>query len=236
MATGPLPAAAERPHPALPYGGSCPPPVSGADLARRIAAAELAEGLAHDLRNQLTVVAAAVQLARDTLAGGLEAELLDRAWNSAMRAAGLLDDLLRYCGGEEGDGAAADPAEALESAVAGAWRYCAAHRVRLEMRAAAGLPAVRGQAPAVRVLFLYLLREAARRCPPGAVLVAEAVADGRDVLLRVRTEPGDMAPKAPPEAGPDAEMLEALALEVGAALDLATSTPQVRLAARPGLR
>jgi signal transduction histidine kinase len=226
-----LSVAADRPHAYEP----CPAPGSAADLARRIAAAELAEGLAHDLRNQLTVVATAVQIAREALTGGLEAELLDRAWHSAMRAARLLDELLRYCDGDDGDGGASDPAEALESAVAGAWRYCAARRVRLEMRAAAGLPSVRGPAPAVRVLFLYLLREAAGRCSPGAVLVAEAVPDGGDVLLRVRAEPGAATPTPLPESGPEAEMLEALAREVGASLDLGVPTPQVRLAGRPGL-
>jgi signal transduction histidine kinase len=233
VTTRPVSVAPQRSRP-LPRGGARGPGAEGSALARRLAVADLAEGLAHDLRNQLTVVAASIQMARDGLAEGLDGDLLDRAWRSAMRAARLVDDLLRYCEGDDVGTGAADPAEALESAVAGAWRHCASRRVRLEMRAAEQLPRVRGPAPAVSVLFLYMLRAVADRCPAGGVLVAEVVAEGPDVVLYLRALPEGGAPRQDPEAMPrtepaDAEMLYALAREVGAQLDLAAPAPQVRL-------
>jgi hypothetical protein len=211
---------------------------AAAGMVRRLAVAELAEGLAHDLKNQLTVVAASVQLARDLGGGGRE-ELLERAWQSAMRAARLMDEMLRYTQGvlsPEGD---ADAYEALETAVAGAWGYCGSRRVQLEMRPQPSLPRVHGAGPALRILLLYLLRWVADRCPPESRLVAEAsVADG-GVVMRMHALAADgglvaVAPSAgaeePPGGGEHSvRVLQALATEAQVSLDLSAATPVVRL-------
>jgi|GEM_PF-5433694 len=156
----------------------------GTAYVQRLAVAELAEGIAHDLKNQLTVVAASVQLARGVAEGG-QNDLLERAWRAAMRAAHLMDEMLRYTHGSFGTMADADAGEALETAVAGAWGYCSARGVQLEMRLGASLPRVVGSAPALRVLLLHTLRWVADRCPPEGRLVAEACSDDRGVSIQM---------------------------------------------------
>lgn len=224
------PDAKGAPHPAAEVA---PEPVR-AD--HRIAVAELAEGLAHDLRNQLTVVAASVQLARELSLSREQRQLLDRAWRSAMRSAGLVDDMLRYAEGDW-EAAEADAAEVLETAVAGAWRHCASLHVRLEMRAAQELPAVSGPPAALRLFLLSLLRNAAEHCPAGTRVIAQVAADGREaVLFRIEAVAADGRPVALPlaergsGAREDGVGLHALAEQLGATLDLAASSPTVRFA------
>lgn len=140
------------------------------------ALAELAEGLAHDLKNQLTVVGAAVQLARGRDAGDAD-DFLDRAWRAAMHAAGLVDEVLAYArGGGQDDGEqSSDLADALETAVAGAWGHAARCGVELEMRCATlRLPAVDCHPAGLRLLLVRLLRRSAEACGPGAHLLVEA--------------------------------------------------------------
>jgi len=206
----------------------------GPALVRRLAVAELAEGLAHDLKNQLTVVAASVQLARDVPGSGRD-ELLERAWRSAMRAARLMDEMLRYAQGGACAEDDVDACEALETAVAGAWGYCGARGVQLEMRLESGLPRVRGAAPALRILLLHLLRWVGDRCPAECRLVAEASVRHGGVTVRLIARSADnVEVEVAPVGGQDAEglaasVLEALAAEVGAVLDLGPSGPSAWL-------
>jgi len=223
-----------------------PAPSGGAEWVRRMAVAELAEGLAHDLKNQLTVVAASVQLARGMDPARRE-ELLDRAWRSAMRAARLMDEMLRYTqGGGVDPGEATDVAEAVETAVAGAWGYCGARGVPLEMRLDAGLPAVRAGAPALRMLLLYLVRWSADHSPSGCRLVVRARTVHDAVVVRIRRlrssdavvalgVRGDVPGRE--RRGTDWVVVQALAEEVGAALEPgADGGPGVRLPVADGPR
>jgi hypothetical protein len=158
--------------------------------------ADLVEGLAHDLKNQLTVVAASVQLARQT-AEGSAPDLLDRAFDAAMRAAGMLDEMLRYTRhGAVSPQAQSDVAEVLETAVAAAWTYCAARRVALEMWPAPGLPPVRAPAAALRVLCWRLLCTLAEGLPAGGSVVAVAEAMPDDVVLQLRVHPAPRPARA----------------------------------------
>ncbi len=172
-------------------------------IARRLAMADLVEGLAHDLKNQLTVVAASVQLARGTAGETSAADLLDRAFLAAMRAAGLLDEMLSYTrSGATPRQAEADVGEALETAVAGAWSYCGARCVDVEMCAALGLPLVCAPPAALRVLFWRLLCYMADTVRPGVRLLVGAEPVDGSVALRVRVRPPERstagtAPVAP---------------------------------------
>ena len=201
------------------------------DLARRTAVAELAEGIAHDLKNQLTVVAASVQLARDTGAGERQ-DLLDRAWRSAMRAARLMDDMLRYTRGADPVCGDADAGEALETAIAAAWGYCGGRHVHLEMRSEPDLPRVAGSASALRVLLLHLLRWAADLSPANCRLIASAarVGDGIGISISIRTADEAGATLAFTEAirAVPGEIV-ALAAQTGAVLDPAPQGPCVWL-------
>ena len=168
-------------------------------IARRLAMADLVEGLAHDLKNQLTVVAASVQLARGTAAETSAADLLDRAFLAAMRAAGLLDEMLSYTrSGVAPRQAEAEVGEALETAVAAAWSYCGARGVDVEMCAALGLPRVCAAPAALRVLFWRLLCYMADTVRPGVrLLVGAEPADGA-VAFRVRVCPAERAAAGAP--------------------------------------
>ncbi len=206
------------------------PAWGGGDLARRTAVADLAEGIAHDLKNQLTVVAASVQLARELPAGDRQ-DLLDRAWRSAMRAARLMDDMLRYTRGigtADGD---ADACEALETAVAGAWGHCCGRGVHLEMRLEPGLPRVAGSTSALRVLLLHMLRWSADQCPPDCRLVAAAQAGpgGISVQFRPATADGQALAFPGSERGVPGD-LAALVVQTGAAVRVDASGPSVWLA------
>lgn len=202
------------------------PAADGTAYVQRLAVAELAEGIAHDLKNQLTVVAASVQLARGVADGG-QHDLLERAWRAAMRAAQLMDEMLRYTHGGFGTGVDADAAEALETAVAGAWGYCSARGVQLEMRLGESLPRVVGSAPALRVLLLHLLRWVADRCPPDGRLVAEACPEDGGVGIHMRLLDGEghechlgarVAGTADAGAGIEVAVLQALAGQAGVRL------------------
>ena len=209
---------------------------------QRLAVAELAEGIAHDLNNQLTVVVASVQLAR-AAAEGVQSDLLERAWRGAMRAAHLMDEMLRYTHGSRGPSTDADAAEALETAVAGAWAYCSARGVHLEMRQDPDLPRVVGCASALRVLVLHLLRWVVDRCPPESRLVAEACANGGDVSIRMhsldvlgrecmlRSRAGVLAPM---DSGIESAVLQALANQAGVRLAHEGACPELLLRAATG--
>lgn len=187
-------------------------------MLQRLAVAELAEGIAHDLKNQLTVVAASVQLAKGVADGGRQ-DLLERAWRAAMRAARLMDEMLRYTHGIRQAPDPVDAAEALETAVAGAWSYFAARGVQLEMRLDGDLPRVVGSAPAVRVLLLHALRGGADRSAPRGRLVAQASVESAGV--RIRLLPYDAAGQES-HLGGAAErfaLLEALADQAGVTLE-----------------
>lgn len=154
-------------------------------LLQRLAAVDLAEGIAHDVKNQLTVVVAALHMVSQRV-GPAEAELLSRARGSAMRAAELMDELVRYArepGGVEGG---ADVAAALETAVAGCWGYSGARGVRLEMRVADPLPAVTTAAPLLRLLLVHAIRWVTDWSPADARLVAEAAPAGNGIAIRLQ--------------------------------------------------
>lgn len=193
--------------------------LASADEAQRLALVELAEGVAHDLKNQLTVVAASVQLARSSAGQGRD-DLLERAWRSAMRAAQLMDEIVRYSHGEADPGAGpADAAEVLETAVAAVWGYGAKRDVALEMHPGVGMPQVAGSAPALRVLLLHLLRAAVDRCPPESRLVAEAASEGRGVSIRLRLQGAADHKRLLLADAPDRQtLLQALAHQAGATL------------------
>jgi len=223
-------------------GGAADAPLrEGTAFVQRLAVAELAEGIAHDLKNQLTVVAASVQLARGVAERGQD-DLLARAWRAAMRAAQLMDEMLRYTHGGAEPGVDADAAEVLETAVAGAWGYCGALGVQLEMRLAADLPRVAGSAPALRVVLLHALRWIADRCPAGGRLIAEARAADPGVNVRLRVldaagngfAPGSRADNGASTAAGGAmewAMLQALARQAGARLADAGDCPALLLRA-----
>lgn len=202
---------------------------NGGDLARRTAVAELAEGIAHDLKNQLTVVAASIQLAKDTN-GGERHDLLERAWRSAMRAARLMDDMLRYARGTEPVSGEANAGEALETAIAGAWGYCGARRVHLEMRLEPDLPRVVGSAPALRVFLLHVLRWSADLSPPDCHLVVLAAPAHAGVSIHIHAAPADGDGLRFPgsSCGVPAE-IAALAAQTGAVLDVDSQGPCVWL-------
>lgn len=169
-------------------------------LARRLAMADLAEGLAHDLKNQLTVVAASVQLARTPCSDPLSQDFLDRAFRATMRAARLLDEMLSYT---RASGAPqeidADLAEALETAVAAAWSHCSARSVDVVLPSAVEVPRVAAPPVALRVLLWRLLCHIADRARPGGCLFTEAVVtdDGVGLWVCLRPSEGDEARDAP---------------------------------------
>lgn len=219
--------------------GSRPP--EGVDLAHRLALVDLAGGIAHEVKNQLTVVTASIQLARGSANLSVSGEyLLGRAWAAAMRAASLVDDMLVYAQGSAGDrGEGADVSEAVESAVAELWDAFAGLDVRLEMQTTA-MPRVAVGGAALRVLVAHMLRLAAEAVRPGTSVVVDAVRDGETVRVRLRSPEAPQGRAAHPEAAaghhagePSAwEVTVNLAREVGATLERDMGWPALVLPIR----
>ncbi len=232
-ASGMMGVAGSRSIPRHPHDGTV------TSCHRQRALEDLAEGLAHDLKNQLTVVGAAVQLARGRDARGAD-DFLDRAWRAAMRAAGLVDEVLAYSravGMADGP-QCSDLAVALETAVAGTWSYAARCGVALEMRfAVQQLPAVNCSPTGLRLLLVHLLRRSTDACCPGVHLVVEAGQCGSMATVAVQRvlPPSDLGADArqtgaeSPHRGwvCDLDEVCALAEEVGAFCTARSSGPVV---------
>jgi hypothetical protein len=204
------------------------PALEGVPLLRRLAAVDMAEGVAHDVKNQLTVVVAAVQMVSDRVPPE-QAALLERASHCAMRAAQLMDELLRAARDAEAPPAATDVASALETAVAGAWGYCAARGVRLEMRLDPGLTTVAAPGGELRLLLLHAIRWLADLCPAETYLTADASPAGRGAAIRLTARAvGGAAHPWNPGAWPG--VLCGLAAESGVRLGMEGHTPTLYLA------
>lgn len=156
-------------------------------LIRRLAAVDMAEGIAHDVKNQLTVVVAAVQMVGQRVPPE-QAELLRRARNCAMRAAELMDELVRFARDAATVSESVDAAAALETAVAGSWGYCGARGVRLELRVPAALPQVAAPGAELRLLLLHAIRWLAGESPANARLIVEGAPAGNGVAVRFHVE------------------------------------------------
>ena len=190
-------------------------------LMRRLAAVDMADGIAHDVKNQLTVVVAAVQMVSQR-ASGADAELLLRARNAAMRAGELMDELVgAACRSAVGG---TDVGSALETAVAAGWAYCGARGVRLEMRLAGSLAPAAVPGPAIRLLLLHAIRWVADACPTDALVVAEALAAGHGAAVRLRVEGPEW--DGPREWPPE---IRALAEDAGVRLGIAGGVPTLYL-------
>jgi hypothetical protein len=206
-------------------------PDDPAGWARRLAVVDLVEGLVHDLKNQLTVAAAALQLARATASEARVEVILERGFDAVMRAGSLVDEMLRYARRSSAGPVAADAREALETAVASAWHRCRSRGVGLELRAADELPPVRVPGSALRLVLWRVLVALTEGAPPGTRLVADAWWAGDQVTLGLRVQPppepagAEAAAAAGSEDGVvpwETQVIEALAQEAG-----------VRLAWRP---
>ncbi len=209
------------------------PDAEGSTLPlRRLAVVDMAEGAAHDLKNQLTVVVTAVQMVREHVAAE-DAALLDRAVHAAMRAASQMDELLRLARGSGANAERADVTTALETAVAGTWGYCAARGVQLELRAAADLPLVAGSLAGIQLVLLHSIRAIADRLAADSRLVAEAVPHGAGVavLLRALNRQGQEVGASNP---PWPASLRELATDAGLRLGQRANLPAVYLPTERG--
>ncbi len=189
---------------------------------RRLALADLAAGMAHEVKNQLTVVAMSIQMALQGV--GPDPAMLQNAWSAAMRAAALVDEILDYTRGTAvREGAGAGVAEAVESAVAGMWDTFTARQVRLEMAPVPQSLVVAVRPAALRVMITQMLELAVQAMPPGTCVVVDAVQDVDQVrvMLAGNTAPVPFwAEAASRDAVPRSawEIMVTLACQAGAVL------------------
>jgi signal transduction histidine kinase/DNA-binding response OmpR family regulator len=161
--------------------------------------------VAHDLRNPLT----AIRMDADMLAavlrpqvGPFERDSLDRIVSITKRMDGLIQDLLEVSRMERGtlalEALPRDPAAMLREAAESLLPLAAAHGLRLEVDAPAGLPAVMADPERVVQVVSNLVGNAVKFAPEGgAVTLACAPGEGE-----VRFSVTDTGPGIPPEQVP----------------------------------
>jgi signal transduction histidine kinase len=161
--------------------------------------------VAHDLRNPLTAIRMdaemLVHMIGPTL-GPFQRESLERIYAITGRMDGLIQDLLEVSRMERGTLALElfprDPAAMLAEAAHALRPLAAAHRLRLEVDAAAGLPPVHVDSARVVQIVSNLVGNAVKFTPEGgAVTLSAAQAEGE-----VRFAVTDTGPGIPPEQVP----------------------------------
>ncbi|HEY0021180.1 MAG TPA: hybrid sensor histidine kinase/response regulator [Longimicrobium sp.] len=161
--------------------------------------------VAHDLRNPLTAIRMDAEMLSSMLrpsVGPFERESLDRIMAITGRMDGLIQDLLEVSRMERGtlvlETFPRDPAAMLAESAHALRPLAAAHGLRLEVDAAAGLPPVHADGERVVQVLSNLVGNAVKFTPRGgAVTLACAPGEGE-----VRFWVEDTGPGIPPEQVP----------------------------------
>lgn len=158
--------------------------------------------LSHDLRTPVAAIRARLEPLAERAAGPDKAEL-DRLAEDVVRLEALLLDLFAVARSDAGRlpvrTAACDAAELVRGVVE-TFRPLAWQRGRVELLAAAHapLPRVLADPGRLRQVLGNLVHNAVRACPPGGVVLVEAVPDAGGARLSVR----DTGPGLPEGADP----------------------------------
>ncbi|MBX9585087.1 MAG: PAS domain S-box protein, partial [Gemmataceae bacterium] len=146
----------------------------GREAAKLDAVGRLAGGIAHDFNNLLTVVTGFAELlAAGLTPGSAEAEAAGRITAAADRAAALTRQLLAFGRRHPAHPVLLDVAAVLRN-LEGELRRLAGPGVRLHLRAAAGLPAVRADQGHFERVVANLAANAAEAMPAGGDLTVAA--------------------------------------------------------------
>jgi signal transduction histidine kinase len=165
---------------------------AGAVAEKLALVGRLSAGMAHEINNPISALAANLQYLQAGVARGLfpedAAECLGEAVSSARRVGGSVRQLLLLsrAAAAEGDGGTFDLAESLQRAVAAA--QASAGRSGWAVSAAAQGLQVGGRGQLLERLLSDLLACAARTATPQRPLRLQAVAEGDDAVLRLRHE------------------------------------------------
>ena len=161
--------------------------------------------VAHDLRNPLTAIRMDAEMLGAVLGpavGEFERGTLDRLGQVARRMDGLIQDLLEVSRMERGslalEFAPCDPAALLAEAADALRPLVAAHRLRLEVQAADGLPPVRADAGRVVQVVSNLVGNAVKFTPEGGTVTLACAAGEGEARFSV----ADTGPGIPPEQVP----------------------------------
>ena len=156
----------------------------------------LAGGVAHEMRNLLTVVLGNAELAQDALPGGHDAgKSITEVIGAARRAASLTGHLLAFVRRQPTAPQPLDLVEVVESFVR-LTRAALGSRIQVQFAGAAGLPAVLADRAQIEQVLMNLLLNARDAMPDGGTIqVGVETAVGHRVQFRVRDTGHGMTPE-----------------------------------------
>jgi PAS domain S-box-containing protein len=146
----------------------------------------MAGGIAHGLRNPLSVISACAQMLLDfPNDASLRTEAAEKINAATKRASQIIESLLQFARPGDVPMTAVDVVAAAEEALVLLAEHLLLHRVTLCKELPPGLPAVRGNGQLLRQVFVELVLNACSAMPQGGTLtVAAATLDARWVEVR----------------------------------------------------
>lgn len=153
--------------------------------------AELAGGLAHEIRNPLSTIRLNVELLREDLAHAEDPSSrrtlrrADRVHQETVRLESVLNDFLQFASANRVNAEACDLSELTREFAAFLTAEAESQGVEVRTHLPTGLPAVQCDAALMRQVFGNLCRNALAAMPVGGVLEIGTRRDGEFILLEV---------------------------------------------------
>jgi signal transduction histidine kinase len=155
---------------------------------------ELAAGIAHEIRNPLAGIGAAVEVLGDN-GNGEHAEILQEIRQQVKRLNSTLSDLLDFARFREPTLAPCDLAEIVRRTLPLIRADAQQHQIHIQLELPAALPPLHADAMQLQQALLNLLLNAVQAMPRGGTLTVRACADATTVRLAVSDTGVGIAPE-----------------------------------------
>ena len=155
---------------------------------------ELAAGIAHEIRNPLAGIAAAVEVLAEKR-DSQDREITEEIQAQVKRLNTTLSDLLNFARPREPEIAPCNLADLAHRMLALVRPDAQKHKIQIVEEIPADLPAVSADATQIQQALLNLLLNATQAMPEGGTLTVKAVAVAQRVRLTIQDTGGGIAPE-----------------------------------------
>jgi PAS domain S-box-containing protein len=146
----------------------------------------MAGGIAHEVRNPLSIASAAAQLVLEAPDDDrLRAEALQKIHTSIQRASAIVESLLKFAAPVPGELQPVDVNDIVQETLDLVEHEITQRGIDLQLRLEPGLPGVRASANALEQVFANLILNACQAMERGGRLTVTTGATGSDVAVRV---------------------------------------------------